>query len=370
MVGAGQLARMTHQAAVDLDVELAVVAGSTGDPAVSAGAPHRLARPADRDALLAATAGAPVVTFDHELVPGWILREMEAAGRMLRPGSGALAFAQDKLHARSELAGAGFPVPAHRPVAGAPQVVTFGDEHGWPVVLKSRSGGYDGRGVIVVGAAGEVPDLAWVEAGEPAWLVEEHLELAAELAAVVARSPSGEVVSYPVVETTQVDGICRHLVVPAGVAASLAGEATTMAVGLAERIGATGICALELFVTTDGRLLVNELALRPHNSGHATIEACVTSQFHNHLRAVLDWPLGATDLVAPAVALVNVITPDADVDPAANLPAALAVRAAAVHLYGKGSRPGRKVGHVTSLAATPAEALATARAAADILLGR
>lgn len=368
MVGAGQLARMTQQAAVDLDVELVVVAPSDEDPAVLAGAPRRPGGPADRDALFAAAGEAPVMTFDHELVPNPLLAELEAAGRVLRPGAAALAFAQDKLHARRQLAAAGFPVPAFRPVAGPADVAAFAAEHGWPVVLKARSGGYDGRGVLIAKGLEDLPELAWGPPGEPAWLVEEHLDLAAELAVVVARRPAGQAVTYPVVRTTQVDGICRHLVAPAGLPARTEAEAARLAADLAGRIGATGICALELFVTADDRLLVNELALRPHNSGHATIEACVTSQFHNHLRAVLDWPLGATALVAPAAAMVNVITPDAGVDPAANLPAALAVDGAAVHLYAKAARPGRKVGHVTALGATPEAALATAQAAADILL--
>ncbi len=373
MVGAGQLARMTHQAAVDLDVELVVVAGSATEPAVLAGAPHRPGGPGDASALLAAAAGAEVVTFDHELVPGPVLAELEAAGLVLRPGPAALAFAQDKLYARSELAARGYPVPAFAAVSGPSDVEAFAAGHGWPLVLKSRSGGYDGRGVKVLTGPGDLTGFAeghWGTRGEPAWLVEEHLELAAELAALVARRPSGQALAYPAVRTTQVEGICRHLVVPAGIPPALEREATDLALRIAGEIGAVGICALELFVTTAGRLLVNELALRPHNSGHASIEACATSQFHNHLRAVLDWPLGQTGLVVPAAATVNLITPAGDVDPAANLPAALEVPGASVHLYAKSSRPGRKVGHVTALAGTTEAALASAQAAADILLRR
>lgn len=373
MVGAGQLARMTHQAAVDLDVDLVVLAESDADPAVLAGASHARGAPSDRDELFAAAAMAPVVTFDHELVPGPLLGELEAAGVVLRPGAAALAFAQDKLHARRELSAAGYPVPAFAAVAGPDDITAFASAHGWPVVLKARSGGYDGRGVQVLAGPGDLPALpgaAWGTPGQPAWLVEEHLDLAAELAALVARRPSDRSVAYPLVRTTQTDGICRHLVVPAGVPPALDDAATRLAVDIVGRIGAVGITAIELFVTTDGRLLVNEAALRPHNSGHATIEACVTSQFHNHLRGVLDWPLGSSDLVAPAAAMVNLITPDADVDPAANLPAALEVPGASVHLYAKTSRPGRKVGHVTALAGSTAAALATAQAAADILLRR
>jgi len=373
MVGAGQLARMTHQAAVDLDVELVVVAESPTDPAVLAGASHLPGGPADREALFAAAGEAPVVTFDHELVPAALLAELDAAGVVMRPGPTALAFAQDKLHARRELAAGGYPVPVFAPVAGPGDISAFATAHGWPVVLKARSGGYDGRGVAVLAGPADIPDLPvadWGTGEQPAWLVEEHLEFAAELAAVVARRPSGQSVAYPLVRTTQVDGICRHLVAPAGVPAELDEAATGLALELAGRIGAVGITAVELFVTTDGRLLVNELALRPHNSAHATIEACVTSQFHNHLRAVLDWPLGCTDLVAPAAAMVNLITPDADADPAGRLPAALGVPGASVHLYAKTSRPGRKVGHVTALAESPDAALGIAQAAADILLVR
>ncbi|MHB8505744.1 MAG: 5-(carboxyamino)imidazole ribonucleotide synthase [Acidimicrobiales bacterium] len=372
MVGAGQLARMTHQAAVDLDVELVVLAESERDPAVLAGAPHRLAAPADADALVAAATGVEVVTFDHELVPPPALQALEAAGHALRPGPAALAFAQDKLHARLSLAALGFPVPAFAPVGGPDEVEAFAGAHGWPVVMKARSGGYDGRGVLVVDGPDAMPALRW----SSGWVAEEHLDLEAELAVVVARRPSGEAVTYPVVQTTQVDGICRHLVVPvllganAGGARHVGATAEELATAVASAIDAVGICAVELFVPTDGRLLVNEVALRPHNSGHATIEACVTSQFENHLRAVLHWPLGATDLVAPAAAMVNVITPAAEVDPAANLPDALGVGGAHVHLYAKASRPGRKVGHVTALGDSPEAALATAQAAADILLRR
>jgi 5-(carboxyamino)imidazole ribonucleotide synthase len=369
MVGAGQLARMTHQAAVDLDVELTVLAGSDGDPAVLAGAPHRLGGHTDAAALAALAGDGDVVTFDHELVPPALLADLEAAGHRLRPGPAALAMAQDKVHARRVLSDAGYPVPAFAVATGPGDVERFAAAHGWPVVLKARSGGYDGRGVLVAGTAGDVPaDLEWGGAGEPRWLVEEHLELAAELAVLVARSPSGEVAVYPPVQTTQVGGICRHLVVPSPLPPAVGAEAADLARGIVEGIAGTGICAVELFVAGGHRILVNELALRPHNSGHATIEANVTSQFHQHLRAVLDWPLGPAGLVAPAAAMVNLITPSADADPAANLPAALAVPGANVHLYAKASRPGRKVGHVTVLAATVGAALDAATSAAGILL--
>jgi 5-(carboxyamino)imidazole ribonucleotide synthase len=369
MVGAGQLARMTHQAAIDLDVELWVLAGSAADPAVLAGAPHRIGAPDDPSALDAFAGHGQVLTFDHELVPPQLLGRLQAAGALLRPGPDALLFAQDKLHARRALAAAGFPVPAFSARADPADVHRFAEEHGWPVVLKARSGGYDGRGVIVAHSPGEIPaDLDWGRPDAPRWLVEEYVELAAELAVLVARSPSGSVATYPPVRTTQVDGICRHLTVPADVGPDIVAEARALAARIVTSIGATGVCAVELFVGPGGRVLVNELALRPHNSGHATIEANVTSQFHQHLRAVLDWPLGDTSLVVPAAAMVNLITPTAGVDLQRNLPAALAVGGAQVHLYAKSARPGRKVGHVTALGADPVGALAVASEAAAILL--
>jgi 5-(carboxyamino)imidazole ribonucleotide synthase len=369
MIGAGQLARMTQQAAVDLDVELRVLAATDGDPAVRAGAAYRLGSHLDPAALDAAATGADVVTFDHELVPPAGLAGLEAAGHVLRPGRAALGFAQDKLAARRAFAAAGHPVPAFAPVADRAALAAFAESAGWPVVLKARSGGYDGRGVLVAPDLDAVPaDLDWGPPDDPGWLVEEYLDLVTELAVLVARRPGGQKVVYPVVETTQVDGICVRLHTPAAVDAGTAADAVRLATAVVELVGAVGICAVELFVVAGGRLLVNEVALRPHNSGHATIEANATSQFEQHLRAVLDWPLGDVTATAPAAAMVNVIGRAGSAPLTANLPAALAVPGAHVHLYGKTSRPGRKIGHVTALAATPGDALAVAGRAADALL--
>lgn len=366
MIGGGQLARMTQQAAVDLDVQLTVLAAGPDEPAVLAGAPWLSGRHTDLEALTSAAGAAPVLTFDHELVPPELLARLEAGGCVLRPSAKALSYAQDKLAARRRFRELGLPVPAFAPIHAPADVDAFGAEFGWPVVLKARSGGYDGRGVLVVDGAGAIPsDLEWGDPDDPTWLAEEHVELEAELAVVVARRPSGSRVTYPPVRTTQEDGICRWLVSPVP---GLGGEAADLAEAVADAVDAVGICAVELFVRPGGALLVNEIALRPHNSGHASIEANVTSQFHQHLRAVLDWPLGATDLVAPAAAMVNVITPSAGVDLAANLPHALAVPDAHVHLYAKSSRPGRKVGHVTVLGADVEQALASAAEAAARLL--
>ncbi|HTW99156.1 MAG TPA: 5-(carboxyamino)imidazole ribonucleotide synthase [Acidimicrobiales bacterium] len=372
MVGAGQLARMTHQAAVDLDVQLLVLAGGGDEPAAAAGAGFVIGRPEHLADLVELAERADVLTLDHELVPGEHLRELERRGVVVRPGSDPLALAQDKLHARRLLAREGFPVPDFTVVRDRDDVEQFAAAHGWPVVIKAPRGGYDGRGVDVVGdvaAAGEL-FTGFSRSGRAGavWLAEPHLELERELAVVLGRRPGGELRCYPVVETRQRDGICVELVMPAQVPAEVAAEATALATRLADHIGATGICAVELFYEVDGSLSVNEIALRPHNSGHATIEACVTSQFHQHLRAVLDWELGDPSLVAPAAATVNLIGGGEPADPAARL-ASRQIEGAAVHLYGKSYRPGRKLGHVTSLADTTDEALERARQAAALLMG-
>ena len=371
MVGAGQLARMTQRAAIDLGVHLEVLAGDPTDPAVLAGAPHRWGRPDDPDALWRLASAVDVLTFDHELVDLAQLEHLVAAGRTVRPGPAALAMAVDKLHARRRLGALGFPVPAHRPVDDVDDVAALATEHGWPVVLKARTGGYDGRGVVEVG---DVDEAASVLAGGGSWLAEARVPIAVELAVVVVRSPTGAVRAYPVIETVQRDGVCTELVVPARVAPSVVADAARLAIEVVGAVGAVGVVAVELFVTDRDDLVVNELALRPHNSGHVTIEACATSQFHNHLRAVLGWPLGDTALQVPAAAMVNVLgPPEVDVgaaaDPATRVPAALAVPGCSVHLYRKQVRPGRKLGHVTVVADSAAQALDRARRAAALLGG-
>ncbi|MCU0314234.1 MAG: 5-(carboxyamino)imidazole ribonucleotide synthase [Solirubrobacteraceae bacterium] len=364
IVGAGQLARMTHRAAIDLGIEVVVLATSADEPAVAAGATCRLGSPEVLEDLAALAAACDVVTFDHERIPTEHLEALERRGIAVRPAAQAALAAQDKLHARRLLGDElGLPVPAFAPVEDAAAVARFALRHGWPVVLKARRGGYDGRGVAMVHTPGEA-EAVLATGGE--WLAEACVPLDLEVAAMVARSPSGELVSYPVVETVQAAGMCRELRAPAAIPPALAEEAQALARLIAERLGATGILAVELFVS-DGRLLVNELALRPHNSGHWTIEGAATSQFENHLRGVLDLPLGETTLRAPAVATVNVVGPRDGGDPRARLAAALAVPGAQVHLYGKAARPGRKLGHVTALAGTAGAAREIAQRAAGAL---
>ena len=369
MVGGGQLARMTQQAAIALGIELHVLTPAETDPAIRAGAQFLAGQPDDLDALVALASSTDVVTFDHEHVPNRHLRALVEAGYAVRPDPAAKLLAQDKGVARQVLGGAGFAVPAFEEVApgDAAAVARFADAHGWPVVIKAPTGGYDGRGVFVVDGPSDLARQDGLDSLDR-WLLEEHVPIRTELAVLVARRPSGQVVTYPVVETVQRDGICHELVMPARIDAAVADRAAALGTAIAERIGATVMLAVELFVTADGDLVVNELAARPHNSGHATIDASVTSQFENHLRAVLDWPLGATTQLAPAAATVNLLGPDHPVDLSSTVPSALGEPTLHLHLYGKSMSPGRKVGHVTVLAHDAESALATARAAAAAVL--
>ena len=366
MVGAGQLARMTQQAAVDLGVRLNVLAEGPEDPAVLAGAEASIGSPDDADALRALARANQVVTFDHEGVPPEVLTQLAEEGVSFAPPPAAKLMAQDKAIARERIAELGFPVPPNAVVSSLDEVEGFATDHDWPVVVKAPRGGYDGRGVWVVEDSDQAREV--IEQAEGTLLLEPMLELEREIAVLAARGTGGEVAVYPAIETVQRDAMCRELLVPAPVAPDLAREATDMGVAIAEAIGATGLVAVELFSTPTG-LLVNELALRPHNSGHFSIEGAETSQFEQHLRAILGWPLGNTELTAPGVATVNVVGPADGSDPRTRLPEALAVEGAHIHIYDKEARPGRKLGHVTALGDNIDEARETALGAVAILEG-
>jgi 5-(carboxyamino)imidazole ribonucleotide synthase len=370
IVGAGQLARMTALAAAGMDVPVAVLTEDPSAPAVAAGALHVDGEERSLEGLRRLAAVSDVITFDHEGVPPAVLLEFAGDGVPMRPHPAAQLMAQDKVAQRETLGGRlGLPVPAHRVVASRGDVEAFGAEVGWPVVLKLSSGGYDGRGVwFADDAAGADEALSAAGKTGASVLAEERVELDYELAVLVARTEDGRRVVYPPVHTVQRDGMCREMAVPAPAPAPLRREAEDLAVAIAEGIDAVGIMAVELFVH-DGGLLINELALRPHNSGHWSLGGAVTSQFENHLRAVLGWPLGKTTPVGPAVACANVVGPAGAADLPGRLPDALAVPGALVQLYGKESRPGRKLGHVTAVCDDVEQARDLARRAAAILEG-
>ncbi|MFI0792922.1 5-(carboxyamino)imidazole ribonucleotide synthase [Micromonospora rubida] len=352
MVGGGQLARMTHQASIALGQSLRVLAQAPDDGAALVAADVRYGDHTDLAALRAFAKGCDVVTFDHEHVPTEHIRVLAAEGVKLFPPADALLHAQDKRIMRERLAALGAPNPVWRPVAEPADLVAFGEAQGWPVVLKAARGGYDGRGVWLVDDAAQAAELAaTLLAGGTSLIVEERVALRRELAVQVARSPFGQVAAYPVVETVQVDGICVEVLAPApGLDEERAVAAQQIAIDLATALGVVGLLAVELFETSAG-LVVNELAMRPHNSGHWTIEGARTSQFEQHLRAVLDYPMGDTALTAPAVAMANVLGGEPggmSIDERLHHLFA-AEPGAKVHLYGKQVRPGRKIGHVTVL---------------------
>ncbi len=373
IIGGGQLARMTAQAAIGLGVGLRVLAERPDDGAATVVPADRLTigAPGDEAALRRFLAGNDITTFDHELVDVALLsRLVESEGHAIFPRPSTMALGQDKRRQRNTLTRLGFPCPPSALVERLADAIAFGDRHGWPAILKASRGGYDGRGVWVVpdaaAASALVPDL--LADGVPL-LIEERVRLDREVATLVARRPSGETVAYPVVETVQRDGICRRIVAPAPIDPALADRLVGWSCHLAEEIGLVGVMAVEWFVAGD-EVLVNEIAVRTHNSGHYTIEGSVTSQFAQHLRAILNWPLGQTILTAPVVVTVNVLGAAGVTTPlATRMPTALAVPGAHVHVYGKTPRPGRKLGHVTALGTDVDEVSARAQMAADALAG-
>lgn len=372
IVGGGQLARMTADAAARMQVDVAVLA-LPGDDATAGHVEDRtVVDTLDRSALTAFAARCDVVTLDHEKVPAELIADLEARGHVVRPGARSLRLGSDKAHQRRVLAAHGLPVPPFVVVedgrAARPAADRLG---GFPLVAKQARGGYDGRGVRRVDGPTELDEVidTWLDSPGSAVVLEPALGLDQELAVIVARRPGGEAVAYPVVETVQDDEArCREVVAPAPVPAALAASAQALALEVADVADAVGLLAVELFVV-DGELLVNELAARPHNTGHLSIEACATSQFANHLLAVLDRPLGPTGLQAANAVMVNVVgAGDHDLGPADGAVVTSASDAGVhVHLYGKRARAGRKLGHVTAVGRDLEATRRRAAAAADHL---
>ncbi|ORL81022.1 5-(carboxyamino)imidazole ribonucleotide synthase [Prescottella equi] len=356
MIGGGQLARMTHQAAIELGQTLRVLAGSIDEPAAQVSPDVVLGSHEDLAALRKAALGSNALTFDHEHVPTEHLDVLVSEGVNVQPPPQALVYAQDKLAMRRKLGEMGAPIPAFAEITWAEDVVRFGAEHGWPVVIKAVRGGYDGRGVWITDDSDEAEAIVTEQLDRGVQLmVEQAVDFTRELSAMVARSPFGQGASWPVVETVQRSGQCAVVLAPAPqLSKELSAEAEQLALRVASELGVVGSMAVELFETTDGTLIVNELAMRPHNSGHWTQDGARTSQFEQHLRAVLDYPLGDPSPIAPVTVMANVLgAPEA---PAMSMDERLhhlfaRMPDAKVHLYGKGERKDRKIGHVNVLGA-------------------
>ncbi|WP_407695069.1 5-(carboxyamino)imidazole ribonucleotide synthase [Mycolicibacter icosiumassiliensis] len=356
MVGGGQLARMTHQAAIALGQRLRVLAAAADEPAAQVTPDVVIGLHTDLDALRRVAAGATVLTFDHEHVPGELLDQLIAEGVNVAPPPAALLHAQDKLVMRRKLSALGAPVPRFAAIETPEDLDDFAALTGGPMVVKAARGGYDGRGVSIVDDVAQARAVVtdYLAAGVPV-LAEERVAMRRELSALVARSPFGQGAAWPVVETVQEDGICVTVIAPApDLSGESASAAQQLALRLADELGVVGVLAVELFETVDGQLLVNELAMRPHNSGHWTMDGAATSQFEQHLRAVLDYPLGATTPVAAVTVMANVL--GAPQTPAMTMDERLhhlfaRYPDARVHLYGKDERPGRKIGHINLLGA-------------------
>ncbi|MFE9242609.1 5-(carboxyamino)imidazole ribonucleotide synthase [Nocardiopsis sp. NPDC006938] len=375
MVGGGQLSRMTHQAGIGLGVDFSVLAADPADSAALVCGDVTLGDDKGLDDVLAFAKAHDVVTFDHEHVPEPVLRAVEEAGGLLRPGRDALRFAQDKLRMRTRMAELDAPCPRWRAVTTLEHVTGFAEGTGdggtgWPVVLKAARGGYDGKGVWVVDGpeeAREVVDRAAAE--DVPLLVEEKVDFSRELAVQVARSPHGQVAVYPVVETVQRGGICHEVIAPApGLDEDRALRAQKLAIEIAHALDVTGVLAVELFETADD-VVVNELAMRPHNSGHWSIEGARTSQFEQHLRAVLNLPLGSPRTNAPYTVMANLLGGEDPEVYRRYLHVMAKDPEVKVHFYGKDVRPGRKIGHVTVMGDDYEDLLERARDAASYLRG-
>lgn len=352
VVGGGQLARMMVPVAIELGFELRVLAEAPDVSAVSAAPHYQVGDYRDLATLRSFAVGVDVLTFDHEHVPTEHLQTLISEGVNVQPQPEALKHAQDKLEMRAAIERLGLPNPAWAAVSSPAEIVSFAAQHGWPLVLKTPRGGYDGKGVKVLdGPTQAAESVEWFAAMTPL-LVEQKVNFSRELSAMVARRPSGEARAWAVVQSNQVDGVCDEVIAPAPeLDQEVALTAQQAALQIAEQLDVTGAMAVELFETPGigAGFLINELAMRPHNSGHWSMDGALTGQFEQHLRAVLDLPLGDPRLLARTV-MKNILG-GTNQDLAAAFPAALAKEPGAkVHSYGKSVRPGRKIGHVNTLA--------------------
>ena len=371
IIGGGQLARMCAGPAAELGVTLAVLAEAPDASAALVTPFAPVGDHTDVETVRDFARHCDVITFDHEHVPAPVIEALVADGVAVHPTPEALLHAQDKLVMRRALTEAGVPCPRWTQAATEEEVTTFAEAVGWPVVVKTPRGGYDGKGVMLADTVDDVRDWlsAAAERGQTL-LLEERVPFVRELSVLLARSPSGQAAAWPVVETVQTDGICTEVIAPApDLEPEAARAATLVGLDIAAALEVTGVMAVELFELADGSVVVNELAMRPHNSGHWSMDGAVTGQFEQHLRAVLDLPLGSPRAREPWTVMGNVLGGE----PTDLYPTYRHLMARdpelKVHLYGKGVRPGRKIGHVNVSGSDLADLRERARHAADYIQG-
>jgi 5-(carboxyamino)imidazole ribonucleotide synthase len=370
IIGGGQLARMMHAASIGLGINVRLLAEASDSSAARVVHDVTVGDYTDPATVRSFAAGCDVVTFDHEHVPTGLLRDLESVGVLVRPGPAALIHAQDKAIMRDRLNALGAPCPISRVVADEAALAAFGDELGWPIVAKTSRGGYDGKGVWRLDSANE-GGKPFADLNDGVQIIaEEFIDFTRELSALVVRSPSGQAAAYPISESVQRNGICVETITPAPrLDDEQAIAAQQLALMIAHELGVVGMLAVELMQRADGSVVVNELAMRPHNTGHWTIDGAHTSQFENHLRAVLDLPLGDPSSKETWIVMANVFGGSIEDLPSALVHCFARDRRLRVQLYGKQVRPGRKVGHVTTFGDDLDETRKRALHAAAYLMG-
>lgn len=373
IIGGGQLARMTAIAALPLGVEVAVLETNSFSPAARVSPDCMIGDWRDRELLLKFAKHRDVITMENEFVDADALAVLEKAGHTVFPSPACMAVTQDKLRQKQALQAADLAVPRFRAVSSPHEIIQAANEFGWPLLLKTRRNGYDGKGNFTVKSEAEIP-IAWkhLGGGQDELMVETFFPFIKELAVIVTRGRDGAVAVYPVVETIQKDHVCKLVKAPAAIQEEFASRAAALALRAVEGVGGVGSFGVEMFLSVTGEVAINEVAPRVHNSGHYTIEACVCSQFENHVRAVLGWPLGSPLMVTPSAVMVNLLGEDKATGHPNGLENALGLTGARVHIYGKRmSGPGRKMGHITVLERSVEEAQAIAeRAARAIHFGK
>ncbi|MEX1267392.1 MAG: 5-(carboxyamino)imidazole ribonucleotide synthase [Balneolaceae bacterium] len=352
-LGAGQLARMSALKAFELGLQTAVFSDRPENEPVQFMTPHSYSGSFDDlDSMIPFADKCDVITLENEFIDSEILKKLEEkTGTPIYPSPGSFALIENKLIEKQTFENAGIPVTPYSLIKSENDLSDFGNQHGWPFLLKSSKGGYDGYGNETVRTADEAKKAFESLGGNTGHdiIAEAFVDFTHELAVQVARNSTGSVV-YPCCETVQENHICVAVKTPAPVDPEKQKQAQQLALKAAEAIDGKGIFAFEFFLTKEGDILLNESAPRPHNSGHYSIEGCVTSQFQNHVRAVLDLPLGDTSLIKPAAVMINLLGTkqrNAQIDGAEK---AIAEPNGHLHFYGKlQSKPGRKMAHYTLL---------------------